>query len=128
MSLPIADAAMEVGERANVFGTETIGTSYARQSGPAANVLLDLAGPDWYMDPQGVTQIRAWPITRVNTPLTIIDQDGGAGMVTVATEDYVSWLPGCTFTSPLLDAMYFNYGVTYRFDDTGTFRLEVLTQ
>ncbi len=128
LSMVLGDAAREVGERVNVPNDTVIGNAYARERGPASRVLRQLAGENWYMDPDGVTQIRPWPTRPIRSPFTVEDQDGGAGRVTIATEDYAAWLPGATFSSPFLDATYTVCGVLYRFADDGTFRLEVLTQ
>jgi hypothetical protein len=125
--MPLSDAASSVGERV-VAPSTSLGNSYIRQAGPASNVLRDLGGPTWHIDASGTVQLTPWPSKRVGTPFTAIEQDGGAGIVEIATEDYASWLPGCTFTLPTLDGVYTNRGVVFTFDDDGTLRLEVLTQ
>jgi hypothetical protein len=71
--------------------------------------------------------VQAWPTSTVSTPFTVTDQRPDEGVVTVATEDYASWLPGVSFTSPLLDGTYTSAGVEFRFDGEGQFRLDVLT-
>ncbi len=128
LGMILGDAAQEVGERVNVPTDTIVGTGYAREKAPASRVLRQLAGANWYIDPEGVTQIAAWPARKVPSPFSVEAFDGGRGLVTIATEDYASWLPGCTFTAPTLEGTLTNCGVTYRFDGSGTFRLEVLTQ
>lgn len=128
LGLILGDAASEVGEKVNVPNDSIVGTGYVRERGPASRVLRQLAGADWYIDSAGVTQIAPWPARKVPTSFSVEDQDGGQGRVTIATEDYVSWMPGCTFTAPTLDGTFANCGVLYKFDGEGKFRLEVLTQ
>ena len=128
LSLVLRDAALEVGEQINIPNDSTIGSDYVREAAPASRVLRQLAGPDWYVDPTGVTQIRPWPTTQVTSDYTIESRDGGAGLVVVATEDLASWLPGSTFSNQFTNnATVTNRGVRFRFDDGGTLRLEVLT-
>lgn len=131
-SLVLNDVAMEVGEKVNVPNDFSVGNDYVRGNPSgliiASQVLRNLAGQEWYCDPTGVTQLASWPSTTVATPFTVIDQDGGRGIIEIATEDYVSWLPGCQFTSPTLNNTYTNYGVVMTFDDAGIFRMSVLTR
>ncbi len=128
MGMILKDAAMEVGETVNVPSDTIVGTGWAREKAQASRQLRLLAGANWYIDAAGVTQIAAWPARSVPTPFSVEDQDGGAGKVVIATEDYAAWMPGCTFTAPTLDGTFINGGVLYRFDNEGKFRLEVLTQ
>jgi hypothetical protein len=127
LSLVLGDAAQECGEKVNVPDDQTIGVKYVREGGPASKVLRQLAGPDWYVDPKGVTQIAAWPATQVQSSFTIESQSGGPGLSVIATEDYASWLPGTTFTSPFYPGTHTNKGVFFRVPDDGKLRLEVLT-
>jgi hypothetical protein len=83
--------------------------------------------PAWRVDTAGVTQITPWPTQAVSSPFTVTDQRPDEGLVVIATEDYASWLPGCTFTAPQLQGSFANAGVNYVFDNDGLARLEVLT-
>lgn len=127
LSLVLNDAASEVGEQVNVPNDQTIGPGFVRENGPASRVLRQLAGANWYCDNDGVTQIAAWPSTRIPPPFDVINQDGGQGMIEIATEDYAAWMPGRTFVATNLDGVFTSGGVTYNFAEDGTFRLHVLT-
>jgi hypothetical protein len=126
LSMVLKDAAAEVGEKVNVPADRSIGQSWVRENKPASR-LLHLLAPDWYVDNAGVTQIAPWPTINVTTAFTVVAQDGAPGRVMIATEDYASWMPNCTFTAPTLDGTFTNGGVLYRFDSEGIARLEVLT-
>ncbi len=128
LSLVLRDAAMEVGESVNVPNDQTIGVAYVREQAQASRVLRQLAGANWYVDPAGVTQIKAWPTAQVTTTFTPIDQRGAAGVIVIATEDYAAWMPGKTFAAPTLDTTYAVGGVRYAFEGDGRFRLEVMVQ
>lgn len=127
LSLVLGDVASEVGESVSVPNDTIVGTMFTRMNGPASDVLRLLAGSDWYVDNAGVTQIQAWPTVVVGSEFVITDQDGARGRITVATEDYATWMPGCTFTAPQLDGVFENGGVEYKFSSDGTFRFDVLT-
>lgn len=127
LSTVLGDVALEVGERVNVPSDRIVGTGWVRERSPASRTLRLLAGENWYCDPNGVVQIAAWPSTAVPTDFSVINQIPSKGVVEIATEDYASWLPNTTFSSPSLSGTYTNGGVTYRFQDNGTFRLEVMT-
>lgn len=128
LGLVLGDAASEVGETVNVPNDQIVGTGYAREKAQASRVLRQLAGPDWYIDNAGVTQIAPWPTVKVPSPFDIEDYDGAQGRAVIATEDYASWMPGCTFAAPTLDGTKVNGGVLFKFNGDGTFRFEVLTQ
>lgn len=134
LSTVLNDLAAVVGERINVVADTSIGNAFARvnfTTSAASDVLWQMVREGfmsaWYVDPAGVTQTGAWPTTIVSSPFTVTAQNPGTGMVEIATEDYASWLPGCTFSSPQTQGELTNAGVTYTFRDDGTFRFEVLT-
>jgi hypothetical protein len=127
----LGDVARDCGERVAVSGSATVGTAWARLEGNASDVLWQLVAlgaiPSWHVDPAGVTQVQAWPARTVGTPFTVIDQQSGSGLVTIATEDYAGWLPGCSFSAPTITGSPINGGVTFVFDNEGQARLEVMT-
>jgi hypothetical protein len=134
MSMILGDAASACGETVNVSNDVGIGNGYARasfDSSVAGDVLwhmIDLGfATSWYVDPNGVTQIAAWPSTTVTTPFTVTDQRADKGRITIATEDYASWLPGCSFSNPLLNGTFTSAGVEYVWTPDGKFRFKVLT-
>lgn len=136
LSTVLQDAASACGEQVNVSSNPNVGNAYVRTQFPtsvAGDVLWQMLSqgfiPAWYVGPSGVTQITAWPSVAVSTPFTVTDQKTDEGLVTIATEDYASWLPGCTFTSPLLTSgeTFTSAGVHYVWGTDGTFRFEVFT-
>ena len=134
LSTVLQDAASACGEQVNVSSNPNVGNAYVRTQFPtsvAGDVLWQMLSqgfiPAWYVGPSGVTQIAAWPTVSVSTPFTVTDQKPDEGLVTIATEDYASWLPGCTFTSPLLASPQTSAGVHYVWGADGNFRFEVFT-
>jgi len=135
LSTVLNDLAAAVGEKINIVADTNIGNAFARVAftgSVASDVLWQMVRsgfmPAWYVDPAGVTQAGAWPNNTVTTPFTPTDQKPDAGIIEIATEDYASWMPGCVFTSPLLNGSYTSAGVHYSWDNEGKFRFEVLTQ
>lgn len=128
------DAAKAAKETINVPINKTIGTGFARvnfDTSVAGDVLWQMVAlgaiPAWYVDVTGKTQAASWPANAISTPFTATDQRADEGVILVATEDYASWMPGCTFTSPLLDGSFASAGVHYVWEPDGQFRFEVLT-
>ena len=131
----LGDAASACGERVNAPGGN-VGDAYARcqfATSVAGDVLWQLMAlgqiPAWYVAPSGVTQTSPWPTSIVSTQFLVADQKPDEGIVVIATEDYVSWLPGCQFSSPQLTSgeTYTNVGAQYVWDGDGKFRFEILT-
>lgn len=131
LSMILGDAAMLCGEQINIVNNGSVGNAFTRVAGPASDILWQLMSQGfysgWYIDTTGVTQTAPWPNNQVQTPFTVTDQRPDEGLVVIATEDYASWVPGCTFSAPQLAGTYTNGGVTYVFDNDGKFRMEVLT-
>ncbi len=128
LGLILNDAASEVGEKVNVPNDQIVGTGYARERAQASRVIRQLAGANWYIDNAGVTQIAPWPTKKVASAFSIEEYDGATGRAVIATEDYASWMPGCTFTAPTLEGTKVNCGVLFKFSGDGKFRFEVLCQ
>lgn len=128
LALVLGDAALESGEKVSVPNDRVIGTDYVRESAPASNVLRELAGSAWHIEPSGVTKVAPWATTKVPSAFTAINQEGAPGRVEIATESYLDWMPGCTFTAPNLEGTFTNRGAMFKFDAEGQFRLLVLTQ
>ncbi len=133
LSTVLGDVAAATGETILVAVDTSIGNAFARvafASSVASDVLWQLLAlgfiPSWRVAPDGVTRTDAWPATPVQTPFTPTDARPDEGTIQIATEDYASWLPGCTFSSPLLDTTYTSAGVEYRWGDDGTMRFVVL--
>jgi hypothetical protein len=131
LSTILNDAANACGEKIAIATDTTIGPGYAIADAPASDVLWQMFSQGfilaWYVAPSGVTQTTAWPTKVVSTPFVATDHKTDDGVVTIATEDQASWLPGCTFSAPNLDGTLMNGGVTYTFKDDGQMRLDVMT-
>ena len=134
LSLILGDAAAACGETIDVPASVSVGNGYARMafaSSVAGDVLWQALSqgliPGWYVDATGTTQATSWPATTIATPFVPESQRPDEGIVIVATEDYVSWMPGASFTHPLLQGSFTVAGVNYVWDDSGKFRFEVLT-
>lgn len=135
LSTVLNDLAAAVGETLNVAADTSIGNAFARvnfSTSVASDVLWQLMQlgfmSGWYVDPAGVTQTGAWPATTVATSFMPTNQKTDAGVIEVATEDYAAWLPGCSFSHPLLAGSFTSAGVHYVWTGDGKFRFEVLTK
>lgn len=134
LSTVLRDAARACGETVDVAKDTTIGNAYVRTafvSSVAGDVLWQMVSqgfiPAWYVAPNGMTATTSWPASVVSTPFTVTDQKTDEGSVEIATEDYVSWMPGCLFSAPQLSGTYTSAGVHYVWTGDGKFRFEVLT-
>ena len=66
----------------------------------AGALLSALAGPLWWVDLAGVTQIASVrPTVAIATPASVEELGGASGWVRVATEDPAAWMPGATYKS-----------------------------
>ena len=133
LAMVLSDAAAACGEQVNVASGVNIGTGYARARFPtsvAGDVLWQMLAQGfiagWYVDASGVTQTKAWPSSQVLSPFTVTDQKTDEGTVEIATEDYASWMPGCTFSAPQIATTLTSAGVVYTWTGEGEFRFAVL--
>ena len=124
------DVAAACGEAVNPPSGVMLGNAWTRPDDVASTVLWQLVAvgaiPSWYVDLTGTTQCVAWPASTISTPFTVTDQKPDEGLVVVATEDYASWVPGCSFSAPQLAGALTSAGVNFVWGEDGTFRLEVL--
>lgn len=130
LSTVLGDAAAEVGEQVNVVAASngSIGTDFIRRAAPASRLLRYLAGPVWYIDNAGVTQVApARSSTAITSDFQVTEWSGGKGLFQIAAEDVASWQPGNTFTSPVTVATQTISTTRLDIDNDGTFRLHVLT-
>jgi hypothetical protein len=99
LSMVLRDVASEVGETLNLAVLSgTVGSYYTIAAGMlGAEVLAALAGPQWWIDAAGVTQVRARPSSPILSQYDVIERDGGRGLYEVATETLQDWVPGNTF-------------------------------
>lgn len=99
LSLVLGDAAIECGETLSLSGDVSLGSTYTRPAGTGGELLRALA-PLWWMDTNGITQVKGRPGARIGSPFTVEDWDGSAGAFSVATEAPQDWMPGNTFSGP----------------------------
>jgi hypothetical protein len=126
LSTVLGDAAAAVGEQVNVVTDTTLGSFYIRENAPAERLLRQLAGPLWWMNPAGVTQIGPRSSSAISTAFLVETWDAGTNKFLISTEDYASWMPGNTFTAPTVPNSQ-TISMTYLgVDDKGTLRLTVL--
>jgi len=131
LSTVLSDAASLAGEKVNVPNDTNVGTAWVRPAAEASDILWQCVAqgliPAWYVDATGTTQAASWPASTISTAFTVIDQKPDEGLVVIATEDYASWMPGCSFSAPQLNTTQTSAGVHYVWDGEGKFRFEVLT-
>lgn len=126
-STVVKDAASACGESATVAVDRTLGPSFSRHREPASRVLRAVLGSTWWMDLLGVTQCQDRTVkTPIITPFTVENYDGGLGVATIATEDPASWMPGRTFTAPVLPESRSISDVVLTLGDGGKLRAECL--
>lgn len=127
LSVVLGDAAANVGEQVRVSNDSVIGVSYVRESAPASRFLRQLAGPLWYIDSDGITQVGDRPTKAITTAFSIIKADPSNNSFQIATENYKDWLPGNTFSNVIVP-MHRISMTTFILDNQGKLRLEVLAQ
>jgi hypothetical protein len=127
-SMVLGDAASAVGERVSLASNSSLGSDFVRAADRASNVLEQVSGGEWWVDSSGTTRVAPRENVVIGSAFVVEDWSGGKGRFTIATEDYASWLPGATFSSPTVSAVQTISSVTYRFENDGRFRLEVLAE
>jgi hypothetical protein len=126
LSTVLGDAAISVGEKINVASDISVGTSYARETGPASRLLRQLAGPEWWVDNVGTTQIGSRPSSQITSPFEVAAWSGARGMFEVSTETVGDWMPARTFQSSNISTQQ-TVGVTIvESNNDGKLRLTVL--
>ncbi len=128
LSTVLKDLAGAVSERVNVQVDRSLGSSFTREGTWAGKILRQIAGPLWYVDPSGTTQIAsARPSLTIATPFQIITYDGDRGEFEIATEDYLSWLPGSSFSNEIVTTPQTVSLATIDTGNDGILRFKVLT-
>lgn len=84
-----------VGETVVDSAPITLGTKWTRAAGPAKRVFED-PDRDWYVDPNGITQVASRPAATPDQSLEVLFFDPIAGRVDVSCDALV--LPGTTLT------------------------------
>jgi len=126
LSMLLRDAALEVGESIVLDADGTVGNAYPREAAPASQVLRQLGGPLWWIDPSGVTHVGARPSTPITSDFDVIHWSGKTGKFEIATERYSDWVPGRTFTAPTVSGVRTISLVSLEQTNEGKLRLEVL--
>lgn len=128
LSMVLGDAASQLGEKVLVSPDQALGPGWSilgTQTG--AQLLYQCAGPLWYVDNAGTTQVTASrPSAAITSDFEVIDDHSGKGLFEVSTEDYASWMPGNTFTAPTVTGTVTISSTTFRVDNEGKLRLSVL--
>ena len=127
LSTVLGDAAGAVGERVHVASDRSLGAYWLREEGPAQRTLRLLAGPEWYVDPSGVTQVGPRTGAAITSAVLVNTWDGGRGLFEVSTEDYASWMPGATFANELVTVAQTVSLVRIETDNDGKLRLHILS-
>lgn len=124
----LRDVATIVGEQVNIAQDSTIGNFYVVAGRPAQYILGLIGGSEWYVDANGVTQVGPRPTANITSQFTVIDANSGKGWYNIATEDYASWIPGNTFSSPTVPVAQTISSVRFDCGNDGIARLKVLVQ
>jgi hypothetical protein len=127
LSQVLSDAATEVGERVEVAADGPVGNFFWRFADRASRVLRALAGPEWWIDDTGTTQVGPRTGSAVASSFQVISFDGAAGLAEVSSEDPASWLPGATFSTPALSQQTVA-SVRHELSPNGRARLLVMVQ
>lgn len=124
----LRDVAAKVGEAVSLaapYATNVVGLFWAREEAPASRTLRNTVGTAWYVDAAGVTQIGDRPTVPITSEFVPTFKPE-LGLWTIATEDPLSWVPGATFTTPLVPGTHTVSSVSVVLADS-KLRLEVLT-
>lgn len=128
-AMVLGDLAAETGEVVAMGSTEYLGASYVRAAGPASSTLRQIAAT-WWIDSLGTTQVDGVRSQALITSAFLpTHRAGAAGLVQVATEAEADWMPGRTFTSPLLNGNVHQVQASrFSWGRDGVARVEVLTR
>jgi hypothetical protein len=96
LSLVLKDITALNGETVSLGKDVNLGSFYVRAAGPASDALR---GCDWYIDEDGITQIRQRSSGVVASDFTFIGGKYADGRLTVATDSPEDWLPGKKFSN-----------------------------
>jgi hypothetical protein len=128
MAQVLTSTAAECGEKVNVPVDRTIPSYFRTGNENASQVLFALAGPVWYVDGAGVTQVQNRPSSTITNQFDVLSYSGGKGLFEVGTEDPASWVPGAIFSTPVVTTPQTISLTRLKMDRDGTVRLHVLVQ
>jgi len=124
----LVDAARACGEQIDTSTDKVIGVHFTRKEAKAEQVLHFLTDGKWWIDPDGVTQIKARDASLIATPFTVISSSGSKGRYEIATESIAPWQPGRTFRAPNVTGTQTISSVQIEAANDGKLRLIVLTE
>lgn len=127
LSLVLSELAAEVGEQVAVTADGSLGNWWTRPATRAGAVLRAAAGPLWWVDASGVVQVGPRPGGSVTTPFQPQAWDGGAGVLTISSDDVASWQPGVTFSNVLVPQQTVS-AVRHVVGNDGRARMRVMVQ
>lgn len=130
VSTILGDTATSVGEQVHVSADRQVSPFYVVSSEdaqgrplPASQVLQELVGDTWWMDPSGVVQTSSRPTPTIASPFTVRAVDGPPGVYHVDTDTIGDWMPGATFAGPTASGSVSR--VTHILD-SGTLHTEIM--
>lgn len=132
VAVVLNDAALECGEQwgANELSTYAqgnVGQAYVRETAPAQRTLASLAGSLWWVDGTGVTRLAPRSNAAITSQFDAIKYTGGRGRWEIASEHPEDWLPGRTFSSPVITSTQTISLSALQVDNDGKLRVVVLT-
>lgn len=131
LSTIVNDAAVECGEQAAVVTDQIVGTFWARPTSRqgvcrGGDVLRAVAGPSWWVNSAGVVQVGPRTGTTITSDFDVEEWDGGAGIMTVGTEDIASWVPANSFSNAFVKTPQTISAVRHTVDRNGMARVRVV--
>lgn len=121
------DVGVETGERVNVASsTDRSLPFWSRVPGPGGDTLTALFGDAWWIDTSGVIQCGPRSSSAISSTFTATEWRGGPGVITVATEDPASWMPGNTFANAQIAKTQTAVMVRHFFGNDGALRTKVM--
>lgn len=126
MSTVLGDAATLVGERVTLDVADGNLARFTREAAPASRVLRQVAGPLWWVAPDGVTHVGPRVGVAIKSAFDVLSWSGKTGHFTIATEVLADWTPGRTFTAPTVTGTQTIGYTEIKMGNNGKLRVEVL--
>lgn len=123
MSTIVSDTASTVGEAVPVLATDGEIPSYFRSTDPASQVLDDLLGASWWMQPSGVVTTSPQSTAPITSGFQCMKVDGAVGRFTMGVDVVADWTPGRSFANSVVSGTIVR--VTHLLEE-GSVRTEIL--
>jgi len=123
-SVIAADTATTVGEPAPVVATDSELPSCFRSTDPASQMLDDLFGPAWWMQPSGVVTTVPQSSAPITSGFQCLKVDGAVGRYTMGVDVVADWTPGRSFANSVVSGTIVR---VCHFLNEGDVRTEVLS-